>query len=85
MNQRGGPSGLGWIERGTTRLALALLRFYQAAISPWLPPACRYQPTCSRYAAEAVARYGVARGGWLALRRLGRCHPFHAAGYDPVP
>jgi len=71
--------------RPATALLLALLRFYRAAISPWLPSACRFQPTCSRYALDAVGRYGALRGGWLALRRLGRCTPFHAAGYDPVP
>jgi len=68
-----------------TWLALVLLRFYRGAISPWLPNACRFEPTCSRYALEAVQRHGATRGAWLALRRLGRCHPFHEAGYDPVP
>jgi len=68
-----------------TRAALALLRFYRAAVSPWLPPTCRYEPSCSRYALAAVERHGALRGGWLALWRLGRCHPFHAGGYDPVP
>jgi len=66
-------------------LALALVRFYQAAISPALPPSCRYLPTCSEYCAEAIECYGAARGGWLAVRRIARCHPFHAGGYDPVP
>ena len=75
----------GWVRRPATLLALGLLRFYKAAVSPWLPAACRYEPTCSRYALEAMQRYGVARGGWLAVRRLARCHPFHAPGYDPVP
>ena len=64
---------------------LLLIRGYQRAISPLLPPACRYQPTCSQYAIEAIAGYGALRGGWLALRRLGRCHPGRAGGYDPVP
>jgi putative membrane protein insertion efficiency factor len=68
-----------------TRALLAVIRFYSTAISPALPPRCRYTPTCSAYAAEAVARFGAGRGSWLALRRLLRCHPFHAGGHDPVP
>jgi putative membrane protein insertion efficiency factor len=67
------------------RVALLLIRFYQQAISPWLPPACRYYPTCSAYAVEAIERHGFFRGGWLAAKRLLRCHPFHDGGYDPVP
>ena len=61
------------------------LRFYQAAISPLLPAACRYTPSCSEYAVEAVRRFGPWRGGWLAARRLARCHPFGGRGADPVP
>jgi uncharacterized protein len=64
--------------------ALQLLRAYQWAISPMLPPSCRYIPTCSEYATEAVERYGALRGGWLAIIRLLRCHPFARGGYDPV-
>lgn len=64
---------------------LALIRFYQAAISPWTPAACRYQPTCSAYAFEAIRRHGSIRGAWLAVRRIGRCHPWGGSGYDPVP
>lgn len=67
------------------RLLVALIRFYRRAISPMTPPSCRYTPTCSAYAEEAVRRHGAARGGWLALRRLLRCHPFGSSGYDPVP
>lgn len=67
------------------RLAGACLRAYKIAISPWLPPACRFYPTCSEYALQAVERFGVWRGSWLAARRLARCHPFHSGGYDPVP
>ena len=66
-------------------LLLFLIRFYRAAISPMLPPSCRYVPTCSAYAMEAIGKYGAAKGGWLALRRILRCHPFHKGGYDPVP
>ena len=66
-------------------LALGLIRFYQRAISPLLPPACRYYPTCSAYGYEAIQSYGVWRGSLLALRRLARCHPFRPGGYDPVP
>jgi putative membrane protein insertion efficiency factor len=66
-------------------LVLGAVRFYQAAVSPGLPHACRYWPTCSEYYAEAVARYGIVRGSWLGMCRLGRCHPFHRGGYDPVP
>ena len=67
--------------RGT----LAVLRFYRVAISPIRPACCRYTPTCSAYAVEAIEIHGVLRGGWLALRRLSRCHPFHRGGHDPVP
>jgi putative membrane protein insertion efficiency factor len=64
--------------------ALALIRAYQLLLSPLLPPACRFVPSCSRYGYEAVERYGVRRGAWLTLRRLGRCHPFNPGGYDPL-
>ncbi|HTD47192.1 MAG TPA: membrane protein insertion efficiency factor YidD [bacterium] len=64
---------------------LVLIRFYQRWISPYTPPACRFFPSCSEYAAQAVERHGLVRGGWLALRRLFRCHPFHPGGHDPVP
>jgi uncharacterized protein len=64
--------------------AMQLLRAYQWAISPMLPPSCRYVPTCSEYAMEAVERYGALRGGWLTIVRLLRCHPFARGGYDPV-
>lgn len=64
---------------------LALLRFYKRQISPLLPPSCRFSPTCSEYAMEAVQKYGVRRGGWMAIKRVLRCNPFHEGGYDPVP
>jgi len=63
---------------------IALLKFYKLVISPILPPSCRFSPTCSQYASEAIARYGAMRGSVLALRRLLRCNPFSAGGYDPV-
>ncbi|NJO77795.1 MAG: membrane protein insertion efficiency factor YidD [Cyanobacteria bacterium RM1_2_2] len=66
-------------------LLLSLIRLYRAAISPLFPPTCRFHPTCSQYALEAVERYGAWRGGWLAIRRVLRCHPLHPGGYDPVP
>jgi len=62
-----------------------LIRAYQLAISPLLGPRCRFYPSCSQYALEALTQHGALRGSWLALRRLARCHPFHAGGYDPVP
>ena len=64
---------------------LALLRLYRYAISPMLGRNCRFHPTCTEYAIEAVQRHGALRGGWLATKRVGRCHPFHPGGYDPVP
>ena len=67
------------------RLALILLSFYRNAISPLMAPHCRFHPTCSCYAQEAIERYGVTRGGLLTLRRLSKCHPWHPGGYDPVP
>lgn len=66
-------------------LILTSIRIYQAIISPWLPATCRYTPSCSEYARIAVERFGAAKGGWLALRRLLRCHPFASHGHDPVP
>lgn len=66
-------------------VGLAMIRLYQRWMSPYLPPSCRFFPSCSEYAAEAVTRYGIFRGSWLAVRRLLRCHPFHPGGYDPVP
>jgi len=65
-------------------VVLSLLRGYKWAISPLFPPACRYVPTCSEYAMEAVDRFGILCGGWMAMRRVLRCHPFVKGGYDPV-
>ena len=64
---------------------LVMLRFYKREISPMLPPCCRYTPTCSEYAMQAVEKYCAVKGGWLAAKRILRCHPFHEGGYDPVP
>ncbi len=68
-----------------TKVALLIIRIYQVLISPLFPSSCRFAPTCSQYAAEAVSRHGVWRGLGLTLRRLARCHPFHPGGWDPVP
>ena len=67
------------------RPALLLIRFYQLVLSPYVPSACRYQPTCSQYAFEAIERFGVVKGIWLAARRILRCTPAHTGGFDPVP
>lgn len=66
-------------------ILIGLIRFYQVAMSPWMPPSCRYTPSCSAYALEAVQVHGGGRGGWMALRRILRCHPWGGQGYDPVP
>jgi hypothetical protein len=66
-------------------LCIALIRFYQWIVSPLLPKSCRFLPTCSDYAAEALQRHGVLDGAWLTVRRLARCHPWGGSGYDPVP
>jgi hypothetical protein len=71
------------MDDGMRRFLIRLIRGYQRA-SRWTPSVCRYQPTCSEYAAQAIEKYGPWRGGCMALRRIGRCHPFHPGGYDPV-
>lgn len=68
-----------------TRILIASVRFYQKGISPFTLPSCRYVPTCSSYAVEALEKHGALRGGWLAVRRILRCHPWGGHGYDPVP
>ncbi len=67
------------------QIALLLIRIYQHTFSVWLPPSCRFTPSCSQYGYEAIQKYGVFKGGWLAAKRISRCHPFNPGGYDPVP
>ena len=67
-------------------VALGLIRFYQLAISPLMPPSCRFEPTCSHYGYQAIQKYGFFKGGWMTAKRIGRCHPFYSGDlYDPVP
>lgn len=66
-------------------LAVLMIRFYQKVISPWFLPTCRYTPTCSEYSLQAIRKYGLIKGGWLALKRILSCHPWGGHGYDPVP
>lgn len=68
-----------------SKLLIIPIRFYQGAISPLLPASCRFQPTCSQYAVEAIMKHGPVKGLWLAIRRIARCHPWGGSGYDPVP
>lgn len=67
------------------QLMILIVRGYQVVLSPHLPAACRYYPTCSHYAIEALGKHGALRGGWLAVKRIARCHPFRPGGFDPVP
>jgi putative membrane protein insertion efficiency factor len=68
-----------------TRILLIVIKAYQYLISPMLGPSCRYTPTCSEYSAQAVKKYGAIKGLWLSIKRVGRCHPWHDGGYDPLP
>jgi len=79
------PAALHRIGEVPRLILMAAIRVYQSTVGPALPQACRYEPTCSHYAYTALARYGVFRGTWLAVRRLARCQPFGGSGYDPVP
>ena len=67
------------------RLFIFLIRVWQRTFSAVLPPSCRFTPSCSQYGIEAIQKYGTFKGGWLTIKRIGRCHPFHPGGYDPVP
>jgi putative membrane protein insertion efficiency factor len=66
-------------------LLTGVIRAYQRYISPLTPPSCRFYPTCSHYALEAIEKYGAVKGSWLGIKRIARCHPFHPGGFDPVP
>jgi putative membrane protein insertion efficiency factor len=68
-----------------TRLGIWCVSAYREYVSPALPPSCRYRPTCSEYTLRAIRKYGLLRGGWLGIKRICRCHPFHSGGHDPVP
>lgn len=68
-----------------TRILLIAIRAYQYLVSPMLGPSCRFTPTCSEYAQQALKKYGAMKGGWLSIKRIGRCHPWHDGGYDPLP
>jgi uncharacterized protein len=74
-----------WVRRLPRQALILVVRAYQVSLGPMLPSACRYTPSCSAYAIEALERHGALRGGWMAARRIGRCHPFRPGGYDPVP
>lgn len=73
------------MKRVLGRIFILLIRGYQYGISPYLPPSCRYTPSCSSYGIEAIRKYGPFKGGWLTLKRLASCHPWGGSGYDPVP
>lgn len=73
------------IQKILTFPFIILVRFYQAAISPYTPNSCRYQPTCSHYTVEALQKHGLLTGGWLAIKRIASCHPWGGSGFDPVP
>lgn len=73
------------LSKIASALALGLVHFYRYCISPLKPPSCRYTPTCSEYAIQAIKKHGAVKGSWLALKRIGRCHPWGGHGYDPVP
>lgn len=66
-------------------ILILLIKFYKAAISPYLPNSCRFHPTCSSYGLEAITKYGAIKGTWLTIKRISKCHPFHKGGFDPVP
>jgi len=73
------------VKKAVNFILILPIRFYQGAISPWLPPTCRYTPTCSSYAIASIQTWGPLKGSWLAIKRIGSCHPWGGYGYDPVP
>jgi uncharacterized protein len=73
------------MKRLLAKFFIVIIRFYQLAISPYLPPSCRYSPTCSAYGVEALKKHGPFKGGWLTIKRIASCHPWGGSGYDPVP
>jgi uncharacterized protein len=81
------PTGLTAPREGNIgqRILVAIIRIYQMTLSRALPPSCRFYPSCSEYTLQAIVKYGVFKGGWLGIKRILRCHPFHPGGYDPVP
>ncbi|MDE5726130.1 MAG: membrane protein insertion efficiency factor YidD [Duncaniella sp.] len=79
------PSASSWLRLTVSHIILLPVYFYRLCISPMLPPSCRFTPTCSKYAVEAVMKHGPMRGSWLAIKRICRCHPWGGSGYDPVP
>ncbi|TVR41372.1 MAG: membrane protein insertion efficiency factor YidD [Bacteroidia bacterium] len=74
-----------YIGKAFSYLFIGIIRFYQGAISPYLPPSCRYTPSCSQYGVEAIRKHGPVKGGWLTVKRISSCHPWGGSGYDPVP
>jgi putative membrane protein insertion efficiency factor len=85
MRHRALRLGSLWVERVMRWVLTSLVRGYQVVLSPLLPSVCRYYPSCSAYAVEAIEKHGARRGAWLAVKRIARCHPFRPGGYDPVP
>ncbi|MDR0728776.1 MAG: membrane protein insertion efficiency factor YidD [Prevotellaceae bacterium] len=79
------PNWRTWLRKAAIVPLVLLIKFYQLCLSPLKPPTCRFTPSCSQYAVEALRKHGPIRGSWLALRRLLRCHPWGGCGYDPVP
>jgi putative membrane protein insertion efficiency factor len=87
MGRAGGGhvNTMGTLANTFSRIVVRMIRGYQYLVSPWLGPSCRYTPSCSEYAAQAIRLHGSIHGGWLSIRRLSRCHPWATFGYDPVP